>query len=96
MTRFDVNDRQGSGARHAALFASALQQSDALTEDAVADAVRRTVRQFGVSGCVGLMAQEFGDHPDTATGRMRWIRQLVGEMPARSGFPTAGNTRHAA
>ena len=96
MTRFDVNDRQASGAQRAALFASALQRSDALTEDAVADAVSRTVRQFGVSGCVGLMAQEFGDHPDTATDRMRWIRQLVGEMPTRSGRPAAGSTRHAA
>ena len=76
MTRLDVNDTQGGDAQLAALFASGLQRSDVLTEDAVAAAVSRTVRQFGVSGCVGLMAQEFGDPPDTATHRMRWIRQL--------------------
>ena len=75
MTRFNE-------ARCAALFASGLPRSDVLTSDAVADAVSRTVRRFGVGGCVGLMAQEFGDHPETATDRMRWIRQLTGEIQA--------------
>jgi hypothetical protein len=96
MTRFNVNDGQGSGARCAALFASGLQRSDVLTSDAVADAVSRTVRQFGVRGCVGLMAQEFGDHPETATDRMRWVRQLVSEMPAAPARPAVGGTRRAA
>jgi hypothetical protein len=29
--------------------------------------------------CEGLfaMAQEFGDHPDAAGSRMRWVRQLA-------------------
>jgi len=88
MTRFNVIDTHGSDAQCAALFASGLQRSDVLTSDEVADAVSRTVRRFGVRGCVGLMAQEFGDHPETATDRMRWIRQLIGEMPAR-GTPCA-------
>jgi hypothetical protein len=96
MNRFDVNDVQDSGAQCAALFASTLQRSDVLTSDAVADAVSRAVRQFGVHGCVGLMAQEFGDHPETAADRMRWIRQLVGEMRARSARPTASSIRRAA
>ena len=96
MSRFNVNDAQSSDAQCAALFASGLQRSDVLTSDAVADAVSRTVRQFGIYGCVGLMAQEFGDHPDTATDRMRWIRQLVGEVPARPARPAVGSIRHAA
>ena len=75
MTRFNE-------AQCAALFASGLPRSDLLTSDAVADAISRTVRQFGVRGCIGLMAQEFGDHPETATDRMRWIRQLVSEIQA--------------
>jgi hypothetical protein len=62
----------------------------------VAEAVRRTVRQFGVRGCADRMAQEFGDHPDAAVDRMRWIRQLVGEMHARSTHLATGSTRHAA
>jgi hypothetical protein len=28
------------------------------------------------------MAQEFGDDPGAAADRMRWIRQLVSELPA--------------
>jgi hypothetical protein len=79
MTRLDE-------ARCDALFASGLQPSDAPTVGMVAAAITRTVRQFGADGCVGLMAQEFGDHPDTAARRMRWVRQLV-QAPAR---PQAG------
>ena len=30
------------------------------------------------------MAQEFGDHPEAAMDRMRWIRQLVREMQVSS------------
>ncbi len=96
MTRYNVNDVQDSGAQCAALFASGLQRSDVLTSSAVADAVSRTIQQLGVHGCVGQMAQEFGDHPETAADRMRWIRQLVGEMPARSARPAADSIRQAA
>ena len=60
-----------------ALFASALQPSDSPTPDMVAKAIRCALRQFGVRGCVGRMAQEFGDHPDAAASRMRWVRQLA-------------------
>ena len=64
-------------ARFEALFASGLQPSDAPTSDMVAAAITRTVRQFGTGGCAGRMAQEFGDHPDAAARRMRWVRRLV-------------------
>ncbi|MGH3201639.1 MAG: hypothetical protein ACRDOA_17850 [Streptosporangiaceae bacterium] len=84
MNRLNITD-----VRCAALFASGLQQSDAptgaaVTEAAVTEAVQRTVRKFGVSGCAGRMAQEFGDHPEAAMDRMRWVRQLVGGLPAYS------------
>jgi len=69
---------------------------DAVAADVVAEAVRLAVRQFGVRGCAARMAQEFGDHPEAAIERMRWIRQLVGELPARSACPPAGCARHAA
>ena len=59
-----------------ALFASALQPSDSPTADMVVKAIRCALRQFGVRGCLGRMAQEFGDHPDAAASRMRWVRQL--------------------
>ena len=66
-----------------ALFASWLQPSDAPTAERVGEAVNCTVRQFGIRGCVGQMAQEFGDHPEAAAERMRWVRQLAAETPAR-------------
>jgi len=65
-----------------ALFASALQRSDAPTADVVAEAIARTVRQFGARGCASRMAQEFGDHPEAAAERMRWVRQLITHIPA--------------
>jgi hypothetical protein len=43
----------------------------------IAAAITCTVRQFGTGGCASRMAQEFGDHPDAAASRMRWVRQLV-------------------
>jgi hypothetical protein len=57
-----------------ALFASGLQPSDAPTAEMVATAVNRALQQFGIRGCAGRMAQEFGDHPDAAASRMRWVR----------------------
>jgi len=71
-TRLDIN-----GARCPALFCSGLQPSDAPTATMVATAISRAVQQFGVGGCAGRMAQEFGDHPDAAASRMRWVRQLI-------------------
>jgi hypothetical protein len=67
-----------SDARCEALFASRLQRSDAPSGKAVAEAIRVTVRELGTRGCAGLMAQEFGDHPEAAAERMRWVRQLLG------------------
>jgi hypothetical protein len=46
------------------------------------------------------MAQEFGDHPEAAAGRMRWLRRLIGEVftpLSRSSAPPAdGNAQRAA
>ena len=71
-----------TGARRVALFASGLQRSDAPTAAMAAEAIMAIVRGIGIQGCVDRMAQEFGDHPDTAAERMRWICQLAAEVPA--------------
>jgi hypothetical protein len=71
-----------TGASRVALFASGLQRSDAPTAAMAAEAIRATVRRFGIHGCLSRMAQEFGEHPDTAAARMRWIYQLTAQMPA--------------
>jgi hypothetical protein len=72
MPRLNVNE-----ARSEALFASKLQPSDAQTAEMVARAIDRALQLYGVGGCVGRMAQEFGDHPDAAAERMRWARSLM-------------------
>jgi hypothetical protein len=77
MTRLNMND-----SRCEALFVSGLQRSDAQAAEAVAEAISRTVRRYGVSGCVGRMAQEFGDHPEAAAERMRWAQRAAAEAPA--------------
>jgi hypothetical protein len=74
MTQLDMN-----GARCQALFSSGLQPSDAPTADMVATAISRAVQQFGIRGRASRMAQEFGDHPDAASRRMRWVRQLIAQ-----------------
>lgn len=65
------------GAWCEALFVSELQPSDTPTADMVAEAISCTMQRFGISDCAGRMAQEFGDHPDTAAKRMRWVRQIM-------------------
>ena len=60
-----------------ALFASGLQRSEALTTDNVEEAISRALLRFGARGCTSRMAQEFGDHPQEAAERMRWVRGLA-------------------
>ncbi len=72
VTRQNIND-----GLYGALFVSELQQSDNPTTNMVAEAITRTMHRFGTDGCAGQMAQEFGDHPDAAIERMRWVRQLA-------------------
>ena len=60
-----------------ALFASDVQRSDHPTPEAVRAAVSAAVERLGEAGCAALVAQEFGEHPDCACGRMRWARQAV-------------------
>jgi hypothetical protein len=80
VTRLNVNN-----ARCAALFASGLPRSDAPTADELTSWISAAVRRFGVAGCVSRMAEEFGDHPEEAAGRMRWIRQLISAPSAATG-----------
>lgn len=66
-----------AAARTEALFASPLQQADAPDPATVAEAIKSAVRAFGTRGCTARMAQEYGDHPDEAASRMRWVRGLL-------------------
>jgi len=62
-----------------ALFVSALQRSDAPSAGQIRQAIDAAVAAFGCLGCAERVAQEFGDHPETAAARVRWARQLTGE-----------------
>lgn len=66
-----------------ALFVSALQCSQEPTTDQVRQAVNAAVGAFGYSGCAGRVAQEFGDHPETAAARMRWARETLAGLEFR-------------
>jgi hypothetical protein len=68
-----------SAVRADALFVSALQRGEQPSAGQVRQAVAAAVRTFGPRGCAGRVAQEFGDHPETAAARMRWARRLTGE-----------------
>ena len=74
-----------SAVRADALFVSALQRSEELDTGQVREAVAMAVRAFGGRGCAGLVAQEFGDHPETAVARMRWARTVATETFGGSG-----------
>jgi hypothetical protein len=74
-----MNPRSISAVRADALFVSALQGGDHPGAREVRQAVAAAVGAFGQRGCAGRVAQEFGDHPETAVTRMRWARQVAGE-----------------
>ena len=62
-----------------ALFASMLQRSDRPDAGQVRKAIAAAVRAYGGPGCTQRVAQEFGDHPETAANRMRWARTAADE-----------------
>jgi hypothetical protein len=63
-----------------ALFASALQRSDVLSTSQIRRAIAAALDGYSAPGCAGRVAQEFGDHPETAAVRMRWARATVAAL----------------
>ena len=76
-----------------ALFASMLQRSDGPSAGQVRKAVAAAMRAYGGRGCAERVAQEFGDHPETAIARMCWARGVVGEVFAAPGSEQDGRRR---
>ena len=76
-----------------ALFASVLQRSDEPSADQVRKAVAAAMRAYGGRGCAERVAQEFGDHPETASARMRWACGVIGEVFAAPGPARDGRRR---
>jgi hypothetical protein len=63
-----------------ALFVSALQRSDDPNAGQIRQAIAAAIGAFDYSGCAGRVAQEFGDHPEIAAARMRWVRTVADEV----------------
>jgi hypothetical protein len=76
-----------------ALFASVLQGSDKPDVGQVRKAIAAAVRAYGGRGCAQRVAQEFGDHPETAVARMRWARAMTGEAFASPLGPAQDDAR---
>jgi len=60
-----------------ALFASDLQPSQHPSAGTVRTAVTASILRHGADGCAAIVATEFGDHPETAVVRMRWVRDSL-------------------
>jgi hypothetical protein len=80
-----------------ALFASTLQPSDPLSVGQIRQAITVALGAYGGAGGAGRVAQEFGDHPETAADRMRWARASVAPMdrqpvPGIRRVPAAGGS----
>jgi|SRR5215472_7811991 len=87
--RPDAHHLSISAVRADALFVAALQRSDELSTGQVRQAIATAVRAFGSRGCAEWVAQEFGDHPETAVARMRWARKTVTETFGDHGLKSA-------
>jgi hypothetical protein len=82
-------------ARADALFASVLQISDAPSAVQVIQAIDAATSALGDLGCAARVAQEFGEHPETAVTRMRWAREEVAFAFGGSPSGTSYAPRHA-
>lgn len=67
-----------------ALFASTLQLSDDLSIIHIRRAIAMALEAYGAAGCAGQVAQEFGDHPETAPMRMCWARATAAALDSWS------------
>ena len=70
-----------------------LQCSDRPSTGQARQAIAAAIRAYSGRGCAERVAQEFGDHPETAVIRMRWARAVAREAFANSALepgPRAG------
>jgi hypothetical protein len=73
-----------------ALFASDLSCRTEMTDAGTRAAIQQAIRTCGgTQECATAAAHEYGDHPDTASQRMRWalttVTALYGSTPYAAG-----------
>jgi hypothetical protein len=81
--------------RAEALFTSSIQVSQQPVAEEVREAVAVTLRRFGVRGCAANVAGEFGEHPETAAGRMCWALAMI-KLAYGDPDPACGGPPHGA
>ncbi|MER7007203.1 hypothetical protein ABT297_29770 [Dactylosporangium sp. NPDC000555] len=59
-----------------ALFVSDAPKSRDLDDATIRETVDRTLERLGPDECYARAAEEFGDHPELALGRIQWAREL--------------------
>lgn len=64
-------------ARAGAVFVSTLEPSSRATVREIRQVITSVVRAHGCKAVAARVAQEYGDHPDTAARRMEWARYIV-------------------
>jgi hypothetical protein len=74
--------------RAAALFAGDLQPSQLPDSAQVRRAVTDLLRRHGRHWCEARLAEEFGEHPETAVPRMTWAVRTI-----RASYPTRRSPR---
>ncbi|OLB80148.1 MAG: hypothetical protein AUI14_07790 [Actinobacteria bacterium 13_2_20CM_2_71_6] len=72
-----VYETRGSNLHAEALFVCDLQPSQRPAPEQVRRAVAAMLCRYGPRWCAARMAQEFGEHPETAVPRMVWAVQTV-------------------
>lgn len=83
--------------RAEALFVTDLQRSDSPSAEDVRAAVGRALRRHGGGrNCAALVAEEFGEHPETAVLRMRWALDAVSEAYPHSAGDRVSTEQHCA
>jgi hypothetical protein len=88
----------GSAVRADALFASPLQRSHEPNARQVRQAIATAISAYGARGCAARVAQAYGEHPDTALTRMRWVltatASAFGGSQAEPGTPPHPDHHH--
>jgi hypothetical protein len=78
--------------RTEALFASSLSAQREYTPVEIAAAISDAIgTHSSIRGCAAEVAAAYGEHPETATRRMRWARAVIEGINASAGSPGASS-----
>lgn len=70
-----------------ALFVSCLQPSECPSRQTLEDTVTAMILRHGSDGCAEEVAEEFGDHPESAVRRMFWVHEELRIAAAQTSLP---------